>query len=144
MSLLNNAAWRYVLPRESLIVNVWLVSPPRTASTRKLPAVFEAENAADVEVVMPPSRSTCCTSEMAPDATAVTVHVKVCVDDSDPSEAVAVTFQVPADVGTFPEINPALLIDNPVGRPDAEYVSAVPFGSVAESCNETVAPEALV
>jgi hypothetical protein len=111
----------------------------------KLPAVFEAENAAEADVVVPPSSSTCWTSEIVPGVLAVTVHVKVWVDDSDPSEAVAVTFQVPPDVGTLPEISPlALLIDNPVGRPDAEYVSAVPFGSVADSCNETVAPEALV
>jgi hypothetical protein len=52
---------------------------------------------------------------------------------------------VPADVGAFPEIKPVeLLIDSPVGNPEAEYVSAVPFGSVADNCSDIAAPATLV
>jgi hypothetical protein len=81
---------------------------------------------------------------MRPGVVAVTVHVKVWFDDSDPSEAVAVTLNVPADDGV-PEITPVvLLIASPVGRPDAAYVRGVPFGSVADSGSDTGAPTALV
>jgi hypothetical protein len=71
---------------------------------------------------------------MTPGGAADIVQVNVWLDDSDPSEAVAVTLNVPEDVGTFPDINPVeLLIDSPVGRPEAEYVSGVPLGSVADN-----------
>jgi hypothetical protein len=94
--------------------------PARTATAMKFPAALAAGNASDADDVMPASLSTCCTSAMLPDA-AVTVHVNVWLDDNDPSEAVAVTLNVPADVGTFPDIRPVeLLIDSPVGRPEAE------------------------
>jgi hypothetical protein len=38
------------------------------------------------------------------------------------SFAVTVTFEVPEAVGV-PEIKPDELIDNPAGKPDAEYVN---------------------
>jgi hypothetical protein len=78
-------------------------------------------------------------------AVAVTVHVNDWLDESDPSDAVAVTLNVPAVVGAVPEMRPVvLLIDRPVGNPEAEYVSAVPSGSVADNCSETDAPVRLV
>src|SRR5215467_36812 len=102
------------------------------ATAMKFPPAFDAGNVAAVDVIspVPPSRSTCCTSVTPPVVGAVvTVHVKVWLEDSDPSDADAVTVKLPAELGAFPEIMPVvLLIDTPVGKPDAEYDSAVPLG----------------
>jgi hypothetical protein len=66
------------------------------------------------------------------------------VNDADPdapveSFAVTVTFEVPALVGV-PEIRPDELIDNPAGKPDAEYVKVCPAAeSVACTCSPLIA-----